>query len=177
MPPRRPPAAALAAGLLLAAPVGATPLGAQDAAPRDVRSLAPTRVAAQVGAGALLTPVGFVTLGVLTDTFFERLGRDDATTSAISLGAAYAGGARGAAAGPALIGARGPGRGRFVAAVVGAAAGGLASWALVRLVDRDDDDDDRPPRGGRVVAAVAGAAVFLLPSVGATVGYNLSRRP
>ena len=147
------------------------PLAAQSA---DARPLSPVRVAAQVGSGALLTPVGFVTLGVLTDTFFERLGRDDPTTSAVSLGAAYAGGALGAAAGPALVGARGPGRGSYAAALGGAAAGGLASWGLVRLVDRDGE---RPPRGGRVAAAIAGAAVFVLPSVGATVAYNLSRRP
>ena len=153
-------------GALIGAACPLAALGAQDAAPRDVRALSPARVAAQVSAGALATPIGFIAVGVLTDTFLERIGRDDDLGSRIALGAAYVGGALGAASGPA--------RGRFVAAFGGAAAGGLASWGLVRLVDRDDGS---PPRGGRIVSAIAGAAVFVLPSVGATVGYNLSRRP
>jgi MFS family permease len=159
----------------LSLPPLAAPLRAQDAgAPRDVRALSPARTAAQVGAGTLGAPIGFIAVGVVTDRIFESLGRDDDFTSRISLGAAYAGGALGAAAGPALIGARGPGSGRFVAAVGGAAAGGLASWAVVRLVDRDGDE---APRGGRIVSTLAGIAVAVLPSVGATIGYNLSRRP
>jgi MFS family permease len=153
----------------------AAPLLAQDAGgARDVRALSPARTAAQVGAGTLGTPIGFIAVGVLTDKIFESMGRDDDVTSRISLGAAYAGGALGAAAGPSLIGARGPGSGRFVAAVGGAAVGGLASWAIVRLVDRDGDE---PPRGGRVGSTLAGIAVAMLPSVGATIGYNMSRRP
>ncbi|MGZ8492097.1 MAG: hypothetical protein ACXWZS_07835 [Gemmatirosa sp.] len=164
--------------LLLAGACAALPLStslAQDAgATRDVRALSPARTAAQVGAGTLGTPIGFIAVGVLTDKIFESVGRDDDLTSRLSLGAAYAGGALGAAAGPALIGARGPGSGRFVAAVGGAAVGGLASWAIVRLVDRDGD---APPRGGRIASTLAGIAVAVLPSVGATIGYNMSRRP
>jgi hypothetical protein len=170
---RRSVAGALTAAALLAAPPAA--LAAQQAvAGGDARPLSPARVAAQVTAGTLATPIGFVAVGVLTDTFLERTGNDGDLGSQIALGAAYAGGALGAAAGPALVGARGPGRGSYWAAVGGAAAGGLASWGLVRLVDRDGGE---PSRGGRIVAAVAGAAVFMLPSVGATVAYNLSRRP
>jgi MFS family permease len=154
----------------LAAALPAAPLAAQD----DVRSLSAPRMAAQVGAGALGTPVGFFAVGVVTDRIFERLGRDDSTTSRVSLAAATVGSAFATAAGPALIGARGPGIGRYLAAVGGAAVGGLASWAIVRLVDRDGGE---PSRGGRVVAGIAGAAVFLLPSIGATTAYNLTRRP
>lgn len=172
-PPVMPRSRVLVRALLGAAcPLAA--LSAQDPAPRDVRSLSPVRVAAQVTTGTLATPLGFIAVGVLTDTFLERMGRDDDLGSRIAMGAAYVGGALGAASGPALVGARGPGSGRFLAAFGGAAAGGLASWALVRLVDRDGGE---PPRGGRIVSAIAGAAVFVLPSLGATVGYNLSRRP
>jgi hypothetical protein len=160
----------LLAGLCAALPL--SPLLAQGAG--DARALSPARVAAQVGAGTLGTPIGFIAVGVLTDRVFEALGRDDPTTSRLSLAAAYAGGGLGAAAGPALIGARGPGSGRYVAAVGGAAVGGLASWAVVRLVDRDGE---QPPRGGRIVSTLAGIAVAVLPSVGATIGYNMSRRP
>lgn len=151
------------------------PLRAQaGGASGDVRALGPARVAAQVGAGTLGTPIGFIAVGVLTDKLFESAGRDDDRTSRISLGAAYLGGALGAAAGPALVGARGPGSGRYLAGVGGAAVGGLASWAIVRLVDRDGEE---APRGGRIVSTLAGIAVTMLPSIGATIGYNLSRRP
>lgn len=163
----------LLAGACAALPLA--PLAAQgDVAQRDVRSLGPARVALQVGAGTLGTPIGFIAVGVLTDQLFESLGRDDPTTSKLSLGAAYLGGALGAAAGPALVGARGPGSGKYLAGVGGAAVGGLASWAIVRLVDRDGEE---PPRGGRITSTLAGIAVTVLPSVGATIGYNLSRRP
>jgi hypothetical protein len=56
--------------------------------------------------------------------------------------------------------------------VGGAAAGGLGSALLVRLNDRTGDDP-RPPC--RLVCTLAATAVFVLPSVGATIGYNLSR--
>jgi hypothetical protein len=49
---------------------------------------------------------------------------------------------------------------------------GLGSALLVRLNDRTGDDP-RPPC--RLVCTLAATAVFVLPSVGATVGYNLSR--
>jgi hypothetical protein len=139
----------------------------------DPPALSPGRVAAQVATGAVGTPVGFFAAGILTDWAFERLGRDDRTTSRLALAAGWTGAAFATAAGPALVGARGPGSGRYPAAVAGAVAGGLASWAVVRLVDRDGG---APPRGGRVGATVAGIATFLLPSVGATLGYDLSRR-
>lgn len=139
-------------------------------------SLSTGRIAAQVATGAIGTPVGFFATGALVDWLFERTGRDDATTSRLAHAAGWTGAALATAAGPALVGARGPGSGRYPAAVAGAVVGGLASWGLVRLVDRDGPDDERPPRGGRVGAAVAGVATFLLPSIGATLGYDLSRR-
>jgi hypothetical protein len=166
------PRSSLLAGACAAliAAVPATPLAAQG----DVRSLSVPRVAAQVGAGTIATPIGFFAVGVITDRIFEQFGRDDETTSRISMAAAWTGATLATGAGPALVGARGPGSGKYLAAVGGAAVGGLASWAIVRLVDRDGD---QPPRGGRIGATLAGAAIFLLPSTGATVGYNISRRP
>ena len=158
---------ALAATLLMAAPPH---LQAQSDA---ARTLSPTRVAAQVATGTIGAPVGFLVAGVVTDLLFERAGLDNPTTSRISLAAGWTGAAMATAAGPALIGARGPGSGHYPAAVGGAVAGGLLSWGIVHIIDTDGD---RKPRGGRLVAAIAGAAVFLLPSAGATTAYNLSRR-
>jgi hypothetical protein len=89
----------------LAIALCATPLAAQG----DVRSLSVPRVAAQVGAGAIATPIGFFAVGVLTDRVFEQFGRDDETTSRISMAAAWAGATLATGAGPALVGARGPG--------------------------------------------------------------------
>jgi hypothetical protein len=163
---RRLPTAALGALLLGVWPPTSGAAQAPD------RSLSRERVAAQVAAGALGPPVGFLTAGILTDRVFERLGRDDPTTSRIALAAAWTGAALATGAGPALVGARGPGRGSYPAAVGGAALGGLASWAIVRLVDRDGE---HPPRGGRLGAAAAAIAVFLLPGAGATAAYNASR--
>ncbi len=172
--PGSPPAAApllLAAALVVALParLAAQGAGGEPALP----GLSAARVTAQVATGVVGTPVGFLAAGVLTDWMFERAGRDDRTTSQIALAAAYTGSALVTAAGPALVGARGPGSGRYAAAVGGAVVGGLGSWAVVRLVDRDGGE---PSRGGRVGAAVAAVATFVLPSVGATVGYDLSRR-
>lgn len=148
------------------------PLAARASAQDDVRALAPPRVAAQVGSGLLLMPVGFVTGGKLTKAVAERLGVLGPRASRVALAGGYAGAALTTAAGSALVGARGPGAGSYLAAVGGATAGGVGSALLVRLNDREGDDP-RPPC--RLACKLAATAVFLLPSVGATVGYNLSR--
>jgi len=142
------------------------------AAQRDVPSLGAGRIAAQVGAGILATPLGFVAGGVATEWMAERFGVADPEASRVALAGAWTSAALVTAAMPALIGARGPGRGSYAAALGGTLAGGAGSYLLVRLNDREGDD--RPPC--RLACSLAAAAVFVLPSVGATVGYNLSRR-
>jgi len=146
---------------------------ARALAQSDPPALSAPRVAAQLGAGVALMPIGFVAGGKLTEWTVERLGVDDPRASRLALGGAWTGAALATAAGPALVGARGPGRGHYLAALGGAVAGGLGSALLVRLNDRTGDDA-RPPC--RLRCTIAAVAVFTLPSLGATVAYDLSRR-
>lgn len=166
--PRRTRGALLARALALLAACAPGVVHAQEARP-----LGPARVGAQVAAGTLATPIGFIAGGVLTERVAERLGMDDPRASRVAMVGAWTGAALATAAGPALVGARGPGRGSYPAAVGGAVVGGLGSLLLVRLNDRTGDDP-RPPC--RVRCTLAAVAVFTLPSIGATVGYDLSRR-
>jgi hypothetical protein len=53
-------------------------------------------------------------------------------------------------------------------------AGGLGSWALVRANRRGPDEPDRPCR---LACTLAGVAVFTLPSIAATVAYDVTRKP
>jgi hypothetical protein len=161
---RRAAIAALPAAVLLT-PVRA---GAQRGTP----PLTAGRVAAEVAVGALGTPIGFVAGGLLTKRVALLVGAGDDAASRAAYVGAWTGAALATAAGPRIIGARGPVTGSYWAAVGGAVAGGLGSFLVVRLNDRDDDE----PRACRVRCVASSAAVFLLPSVGATVGFNLSRR-
>jgi hypothetical protein len=154
--------AALAAGAL---PPSA---GAQE----EVRALAPARVAGQLVGGALTTPVAFLGVGALTKRVAERVGASPDAASRAAYVGAWSGSALATAAVPAAIGARGPGRGSYAAALGGTLVGGAASWLLVR-VNRRPDGDERPCR---IACTLAGVAVLTLPSIGATVGYDLSRK-
>ncbi|HEU4629801.1 MAG TPA: hypothetical protein VFS08_08635 [Gemmatimonadaceae bacterium] len=164
----RGPLVALALGAALAAAPGRA--AAQDDG--DAPSLSGLRVAAQLGTGALATPVGFVGGGVATEWLARRLGADEERASTLAYAGAYTGAALLTAAGPALVGARGPGRGSYAAAVGGAVVGGALSALLVHLQDHDPDEPHPPCRLRCTLAAVA---VFTLPSIGATVGYDVSR--
>jgi hypothetical protein len=158
--------------LLLLALLGATsPARAQGS--RDVPSLGAGRVAGQVATGLVLGPVGYVGGGLATRFVVRRLGGTEGTASAAAQKGTYAGVALATAAGPALIGARGPGHGNYFAALGGATVG-MFGTALVARLNRTPDDQPLPPC--RLKCRVSAAAAFLLPSVGATVGYNLSRR-
>jgi hypothetical protein len=147
-------------------------LPAAAAAQRDAPSLGAPRVAAQLATGVVATPVGFVAAGKATEWVAERLGVDDPRASRLALVGAWVGAGLATAGTPAAVGARGPGRGRYAAAVGGVVAGGVGSYLLVRVNDRTGDGPRRPCRLG---CAIAAAAVFALPSVGATVAYNASR--
>ena len=164
-PPRR-------LSLLVVALAGWLGAASGAAAQDDPRPLAGTRVAAQVSAGVLATPLGFVAGGVLTEWAAERLGVEDPRASSMALVGAWTGAALATAAAPAAIGARGPGTGSYAAALGGALVGGAGSLLLVRIFDRGDEVP-RPPC--RLACTLAAVAVFTLPSIGATVGFNLSR--
>ena len=161
--------------LTLAAAALPRPAAAQAAASGDPgRALGPLRVAAQVGSGVVLTPVGFVGGGLATRWVARRLGANETGASRAAYAGAWTTAALTTAAGPSLVGARGPGSGSYAAALAGTLAGGAASFALVRINKRlaNRGGESRPCR---LVCALSGVAVFLLPSVGATVGYDLSR--
>lgn len=153
----------LAAGVLAPAV-----LAAQGGPP----ALGAGRVVAQVAAGVPAGAVGYVAGGLATRFVARRFGATSGRASQLADQGAYAGVAVFTAVPPALIGARGPGSGRYVAALGGAVAGGLGSALVVRLA-RPRYGGDRPCTLGCKLAA---AAAFTLPSVGATVAYNASRR-
>jgi hypothetical protein len=164
--------AAAAAVALAALATAVRPAAAQG----DPPSLGAGRVGAQVALGVPAGAVGYVAGGLATRWVARRFGATDGEASRLAHGGTYVGIAFFTAAPPALVGARGPGSGRYLAAVGGAGAGELAS-ALVARAGRARYGD----RGGRERPCTAGckllgAAAFVLPSVGATVGYNLSRR-
>lgn len=166
----RPPAGRLLAAAALAvlpAALAPTTAAAQD----DLPALGAGRVAAQVVAGVPAGAVGYVAGGLATRFVARRLGATDGEASQLAEKGAYVGVAAFTAVPPALIGARGPGTGRYVAALGGAVVGGLGSALVVRIA-RPRYGGERPCTLGCKVLAVA---AFTLPSVGATVAYNASR--
>jgi hypothetical protein len=114
--------------------------------------------------------------GLATRWVARRLGASDGRASQLADAGKYAGIALFTAAPPALLGARGPGSGRYVAALGGAVAGGLGSALAVRLGRARYGDRDGRERACTLGCKLAAAAAFTLPSVGATVAYNASRR-
>jgi hypothetical protein len=171
--------APLAAAALAAAALGAAALAPAGARAQGAPALGAGRVGAQVALGVPAGAVGYVAGGLATRFVARRLGASDGRASQLADAGTYVGIAFFTAVPPALIGARGPGSGRYLAAVGGAGVGELAS-ALVARVGRRAYGD-RGDRGGRERACTLGckalgALAFTLPSVGAAAGYNLSRR-
>lgn len=117
-------------------------------------------------------PVGFLSGGLLTRWAATRLGASEERASDLALAGAWTAATLVTAAGPTIVGRRGPETGSYAAAVAGTLAGGAVSYLLVRLNDRDGDDR----RPCRLLCSVSAVGTFLMPSIGATVGFNLSRR-
>jgi hypothetical protein len=141
---------------------------ARSAAQHQVPSVGVGRAVAQVGAGMVAMPIGFVGGGLATRWAAARLGASDDRASSLGLAGAYVSAACLTAAGPTLVGGGPHGRGNYFAALGGTVVGGAGSVLLVRL--------NRAGDAGSVVRILSLIAVVALPSVGATVGYNLSRR-
>ena len=148
-------------------------LPAAAAAQQGDPPLEGVRIAGEVAGGMLATPVGFIAGGLLTRTIALRMGAGEDAASRAAYVGAWTAAALSTAAAPTLIGRIGRPTGSYGSALVGAVAGGLASYGVVLLNRRPDDADDRPCRIGCVLGSVA---VFVLPSVGATIGFNMSRR-
>lgn len=144
---------------------GATPAVAQD----EVPSLSSARVTAQVVAGVVATPVAFFGAGIATKRLWQALGASDEDAGRAAYVAAYSATWLAAASVPAAIGRDG----RYPAALAGSALGLLAAKGLVELGNWRYDAD-RHACG--VLCWTLGAAVVALPSVGATIAYDRSRR-
>ena len=157
----------LAAALSMSCLV-ATRLDAQDRPP----ALGAGRVAAQLVAGTLAEPVGFVGGGLAFRSVARRfrLAEDDASRVA-DVGATV-GTTVAAASVVSLIGGRGPGAGRYPAALGGALAGAGVSGILI-LVNRKTDV--APGKPCHVLCILTTSAIATLPSIGATIAYNASR--
>ena len=150
---------AIAVLLLLARPMAAQ-------APR----LGAGRVAAQVATGTLGGAVGFVGGGLLTRSVVRRRGVDEESASRPAFVGALVGATLLTPVGPAMLGNH-QGAGSYLAAQGGAIAGGLAS-ALLVAGGRNGILDCRLCGPLRLLT---GVTVALLPSIGATIGYDVTR--
>jgi hypothetical protein len=132
------------------------------------------RVTAEVASGLVAMPIGFFGGGLATRWVAQRVGvSDDETAGTIGTIGAYSLAALATALPPTLIGNAAPhSTGSYAAALGGSVIGGLGSWALVRL----NQPAGRRDQPCRVLCVASTVAIFLLPSAGATLGYNLSRR-
>lgn len=138
---------------------------AQDGAP----SLSAARVTAQVLGGTVAAPVAFLGAGIATKRIAKAMGSDDDRAGRAAYIAAYTGTWLATAAVPAAIGKDG----KFPAALGGSALGMLAAAGLVRVGNWRYDADRRECGA---LCWTMGALVFALPSIGATVVYDQSRR-
>ncbi|HET7457654.1 MAG TPA: hypothetical protein VFJ74_08355 [Gemmatimonadaceae bacterium] len=153
------------AALLLVA--AAMPAAAQSA-PR----VGAGAVTAQVALGTIGTVGGFLGGGLATRAVARRMGASDDGARRAAYAGAWTGAALLTPVGPALVGSRGAAHGSYPAALGGTLVGGAASFALV-TAGRHGAFGCRwcgPVRG------LVAVGVFVLPSVGATVAFNRSRR-
>jgi|GEM_PF-2359009 len=159
---------AVALAIALGAPTGAA--RAQGGQP----SVTGGRIAFEAAGSLVALPIGFFGGGLATRWVAHRVGVTDADKAGtIATVGAYAFAAAAAALPPTLIGNAAPHTtGSYAAALGGAVVGGLGSWGLVRL-NQPAGRRDQPCHIACIASTVA---IFLLPSAGATLGYNLSRR-
>ncbi len=151
---------------IFAAPVSAAAQGGQPPVTGGL-------IAAEIAGGVAAMPLGFLGGGLATRWAARRFGADDETAGSAAMIGAYTTAVFVTAIPPTVIGLSGhDATGSYLAALAGSAVGGLGSFALVRL-NRQSGESIRPCR---VTCVLSFVGVMLLPSVGATVGFNLSRR-
>lgn len=155
--------------LFLALTARAGSAGAQGSETPGVPSLSAARVTAQIVGGTVIAPVAFIGGGILTKRVARGLGASDEGAGKAAYVGAYTSTWLATAAVPALIGRDG----RFPAALGGSALGMLASLGVVKIGNWRYDGDRR---ACDVLCWTLGALVVALPSVGATVLYDQSRR-
>jgi hypothetical protein len=125
------------------------------------------RAIAQGAVGLGLMPVGFIGGGLATRWVANRFGATGDPASTIALVGAYTIAGLTTAAGPTIVGGGSHASGSYGAALAGAAVGGAGSILLIRL--------NKTVNTGPVLRILSAVGVVLLPSVGATVGYDWSR--
>lgn len=145
------------------------PPAAHAQARADLPSLSSARVTAQVLAGTVAGPVAFFGGGIATKRVARAFGADDDQAGQAAYVGAYASTWLATATVPALIGRDG----KFPAALGGSALGMLAAAGLVRVGNWRYDGDRRDCGP---LCWTMGALVFALPSIGATIAYDQSRR-
>ncbi len=148
--------------------MGATLLLSSRATAQQVPAPSAGRVAAQASVGVVAMPIGFIGGGLATRWVADRFGASPDGASSAGLAGAYVSAAFSTAAGPALVGAGPHASGSYFGALGGAVVGGAGSFALVRL--------NRLGDAGGVLRVLSFVAVVILPSAGATLGYDLTRR-
>jgi hypothetical protein len=121
-----------------------------------------------VATGTVLTPLGFFGAGWAVKRLAVRAGKESGDASRAAYVAAYTGAAIAASAGPALL----VEEGHIGAALLGAGVG-LGGSVLVAKLGNARYDQGR--RCGVLCWTLGGLAVAL-PSVGATLAWNASRR-
>lgn len=151
----------------LVATVALLPDSAGAQAPR----LGGGRVAAQIATGTVGGVVGFIGAGLLTRSIVRQHGMDDEDASKPAFIGALVGMTLVTPIGPAIVGNH-EGAGSYAAAQGGAVAGGLASAMLIAIGRRGAMDC----RFCGPLRIITGIAVAILPSVGATIAYDATRR-
>lgn len=143
-------------------------LSARSVHAQQVPAPSAGRVAAQVGVGVVAMPIGFIGGGLATRWVANRFGASPDRASDAGLAGAYVSAVFATAAGPTLVGAGPHASGSYFGALGGAVVGGAGSFALVRL--------NRLGDAGGVLRVLSLIGVVILPSAGATLGYDLTRR-
>jgi hypothetical protein len=131
-------------------------------------SISAARATAQVVGGTLAAPVAFFGGGFVSKKLAKKFGASDEAASRAGFIGAYTSTWLATAAVPAAI----AGDGKFPAALAGSALGMLAAVGSVRLGNHFFDSGKR---SCSVLCWTLGAAVFALPSLGASIAYDRSR--
>ncbi len=137
--------------------------------------LEPARVAGQVVVGAYAGIGGFIVGRYVGEELVQRAGSEhEPTIRRVGFAAGTIGGGLATAGVVYGIGSLGDQTGDFDATALGAGVGFAASMALARLLLGPELN---PPSGMRTTARWATAnLIALLPAIGASVGFNATRR-
>lgn len=160
------------AALLLLAPAALAAQQGGDGERGDPDAVSTARAAAQVTLGTVGTVGGFVAGGLATRWVARRAGADDDQASRAAYVGAWTSAALVTPLAPMLLGSQGDVHGSYPAALAGTVVGGAASLAIVAA-------GRHGAFGCRWCAPLrllAGVSAFVLPSLGATIAFNQSRR-